>query len=274
MRYIKSFNEELTPYVYRNAANLAKQYKQPKRAERFTNWANELTNRENIKKTEENRERLSQYGSFDGCLSVGYNDEDIVGKFYLDIWFDDDWFRDIVYQSWGDGAFEYGISLPFEIEIIAADEETQGKIDATEVQQNHGVIWSNRLEMNLSTYDQTTKEVNLKANGYGYYPRDTEDFHFLDRRNAVKFKKLLVDALDGKNSFGCSNSYVKFDTLKDHIKTTLVEISNNERLVDCPLDVSIYDDFDIFQKTMDVQGLNIKYIDNYLIKQNNSKGVH
>jgi hypothetical protein len=25
---------------------------------------------------------------------------------------------------------------------------------------------------------------------------------------------------------------------------------------------------------MDVQGLNIKYIDNYLIKQNNSKGVH
>jgi hypothetical protein len=242
MRYIKSFNEELTPYVYRNAANLAKQYKQPKRAERFANWANELNNRENIKKTKENRERLSQYVSFDGHLSVGYSDEDIVGKFYLDIWFDDDWFGDIVYQSWGDGAFEYGISLPFEIEIIAADEETQRKIDATEIEQNNGVIWPNRLEMNLSTYDQTTKEVNLRPGGYGYYPRDAEDFHFLDRRNAVKFKKLLIDALDGKNSFGCSNTYVKFDTLKDHIKTTLVEISNNERLVDCPLGVSIYDD--------------------------------
>ena len=27
MKHIKSFNEELTPYVYRKAANLAKQYK-------------------------------------------------------------------------------------------------------------------------------------------------------------------------------------------------------------------------------------------------------
>ena len=96
--------------------------------------------------------------------------------------------------------------------------------------------------MHLSTYDQATKEVNLRPGGYGYYSRDSEDFHFLDRRNAVKFKKLLIDALDGKNSFGCSNSYVRFDTLKDHIKTTLDKISNNERLVDCPLDVSIYDD--------------------------------
>ncbi len=242
MKYIKSFNEELTPYVYRNAAKLAKEYKQPKRAERFSNWANELQNKENLKKSQENRERLSQYGTFDGCLLVGHSGEEIVGKFYLDIWFDDDWFGDIVYQSWGDGTFEYGISLPFEIEIIASDEETQGKIDASEIEQNHGVIWSNRLEMNLSTYDQTTKEVNLRPNGYGYYSRDSEDFHFLDRRNAVKFKKLLIDALDGKNSFGCSNSYVRFDTLKDHIKTTLDKISNNERLVDCPLDVSIYDD--------------------------------
>jgi hypothetical protein len=48
-------------------------------------------------------------------------------------------------------------------------------------------------------------------------------------------------------------------------KVIVVDINNS---------VSIYDDFDIFQKTMDVQGLNIKYIDNYLIKQNNSKGVH
>lgn len=140
MKHIKSFNEELTTYVYRKAASLAKQYKQPKRAERFTNWANELANKENIKKTKENLERLSQYGTFDGYLSVGYNGEEIVGKFYLDIWFDDDWFKDIVYQSWNDGVFEHGISLPFEIEIIAADEETQRKIDESEIEQNRGVI--------------------------------------------------------------------------------------------------------------------------------------
>jgi hypothetical protein len=241
MRYIKLFNEELRPYVYMNAANLAKQYKQPKRAERFTNWANELTNRDNIKKTKENRDRLSQFGTFDGHLSVSSSD-DIIGKFYLDIWFDDDWFGDIVYQSWGDGAFEYGISLPFEIEIIAADEETQRKIDDSGVEQNQGVIWPNRLEIYLSTYEQTTKEINIRPNGFGYYSKEMDDFHFLDRRNAVRFKKLLIDALDGKNSFGCSNLYVKFDTLKEHIKTTLDELSNNQRLVDCPLDSSIYDD--------------------------------
>lgn len=242
MKHIKSFNEELTPYVYRKAASLANQYKQPKRAERFTNWANELTNKENIKKAKENHERLSQYGAFDGYLSVGYNGEDIVGKFYLDIWFDDDWFKDIVYQSWDDGVFDHGISLPFEIEIIAADEETQRKIDESEIEQNYGVIWPNRLEMYLSTYDKDTRETTLKPNGYGYYSRDSEDFHFLDRRNAVKFKKLLIDALDGKNSFGCSNTYVKFDTLKDHIKTTLDKVSSDKNLVDCPVDSSIYDD--------------------------------
>lgn len=241
MKYIKSFNEELNSYVYMNAAKLAKEYKQPKRAERFTNWANELSDRDNIKKTKENRDRLSQFGFFDGHLSVSGAD-DIIGKFYLDVWFDDDWFEDIIYQSWGDGAFEYGISLPFEIEIIAADEETQSKIDATNVEQNYGVIWPNRLEIYLSTYDHTTKEINIRPNGFGYFSKDMEDFHFLDRRNAVKFKKLLIDALGGKNSFGCSNPYVKFDTLKDHIKTTLDKLSNSQRLVDCPLDSSIYDD--------------------------------
>ena len=52
----------------------------------------------------------------------------------------------------------------------------------------------------------------------------------------------MIDALDGKNSFGCSNTYVKFDTLKDHIKTTLDKVSSDKNLVDCPVDSSIYDD--------------------------------
>ncbi len=48
-------------------------------------------------------------------------------------------------------------------------------------------------------------------------------------------------------------------------KVVVVDINNS---------VSIYDDFDIFEKTMQVQNLNIKYIDNYLVNQNNSKSVH
>lgn len=48
-------------------------------------------------------------------------------------------------------------------------------------------------------------------------------------------------------------------------KIVVVDINNS---------VTIYDDFSIFEKTMQVQGINMKYIDNYLINQNNSKSVH
>lgn len=62
-----------------------------------------------------------------------------------------------------------------------------------------------------------------------------------------------------------SKMQLAWGTLYPTGKIVVVDINNS---------VTTYDDFSIFEKTMQVQGLGISYIDNYLVNQNSVKGVH
>ena len=230
MKYIKSFNEELRPYIYKNAADkLRTTYGHHKRADKLDAYSNELYNKETLKKIDANRQRCSKYGSFKGKLKVQTRDRNwrvisdttIEGNFYISLWFDDEWFTDIIQESWIAEGFQYACALPFDFDIIAADEETQQKIDETGCEQNDGLIYCNRLEMSYITR-QPDQDYIVDPKGFAFYDRDQDTaFYFSNRTDALRFKKLFVAAILGENDFGVDHTWIKHSTLKEHIKATL-----------------------------------------------------
>jgi len=266
MKYIKSFNEELRPHVYKSAAaKLRQDYGHHKRADKLDAYGDEIYNKEALKRIENNRQKFSKYGSFKGRLKVQLrdrswkiiNEDTIEGNFYISLWFDDDWFTDMIRESWIAEGFQYGCALPFDFDVKAADEETQKKIDETGVEQNDGMVYSNRLEMGYISR-QPDGDYIVDPKSFSFYDRDQySEFYFSTRSDALKFKRLFVGAILGENAFGVDHSWVKYPTLKDHIKSTL------ERQ-DCVTDdgVSLIDqeeDLIKLQNSAKLMSLNILY---------------
>lgn len=230
MKYIKSFNEELRPHVYKSAASkLRTTYGHHKRADKLDAYGDELYNKQAQERIESNRQRCSKYGSFKGRLKVQVRDrgwkiinEDIIeGNFYISLWLDDDWFTDMMRESWIAQGFQYSTALPFDFDVMAADEETQKKVDETGVEQNDGMVYSNRLEMGYISR-QPDNDYIVDPKSFSFYDRDqSSEFYFSTRADALKFKRLFVGAILGENDFGVNHDWVKHSTLKEHIKATL-----------------------------------------------------
>jgi hypothetical protein len=236
MKYIKSFNEELRPNIYKNAAyKLRQTYGHHKRADKLDAYGDELYNKQAEQRIESNRQRCSKYGTFKGKLKVRVrdgswkiiNEETIEGNFYISLFFDDDWFTDMIRESWLAEGFQYSCALPFDFDVMAADEETQKRIDESGIEQNDAMIYSNRLEMGYITRnpEQTAEggyELIVNPKGFSFYDRDqNSDFNFSTRTEALKFKKLFVGAILGENDFAVDHNWVKHPNLKEHIEAAL-----------------------------------------------------
>mgnify|MGYP003531797341 FL=1 len=231
MKYIKSFNEELRPHIYKTAAaKLRQTYGHHKRADKLDDYANELYDKQAKQRIENNRQRYSKYGSFNGKLKVQTRDKKykiinqtaIEGNFYIRLWFDDHWFSDMMRESWLAEGFQYSTALPFDFDVMAADEETQKKVDESGVEQNDAMVYSNRLDMvYISRNPDDKDELIVNPKGFTFYDRDQDSsFHFSTRSDALRFKKLFIGAILGENDFSV-NHWVSYTTLKEHIKATL-----------------------------------------------------
>jgi len=268
MKYIKSFNEELRPHIYKNAADKLRQnYGHHKRADKLDDYANELYIKQAQERIENNRQRCSKYGTFKGKLKVQTRDQGwrvtnettIEGNFYISLWFDDDWFKDMITESWIAEGFQYACALPFDFDIMAADEETQQKIHNPFHEQNDGLIYCNRLEMSYISR-QPDQDYIVDPKGFSFYDRDQDTaFYFSTRADALKFKRLFVGAILGENDFGVNHTWVKHATLKEHIKAAL-------QRQDCVTDDGVLmidpeEDLIKLQNSAKLMSLNILYKD-------------
>jgi hypothetical protein len=268
MKYIKSFNEELRPHIYKNVASkLRGTYGHHKRADKLDAYGDELYNKQTQERIENNRQRCSKYGSFKGKLKVQTRDQGwrvtnettIEGNFYISLWFDDDWFTDMIRESWIAEGFQYACALPFDFDIMPADEETQQKVDETGCEQSDGLIFCNRLEMSYISR-QPDQDYIVDPKGFSFYDRDQNSyFYFSTRADALRFKKLFVAAILGENDFGVNHTWVKYPTLKEHIKAAL------ERQ-DCVTDdgelmINPEEDLVELQNSAKLMSLNILYKD-------------
>ena len=211
MKYLKKFNEELKPHIYRNAAGELKKIGHTRRSNELEKWADKVQLDLDNLEYKETYDRLSKYPSFELELrndkwdrdSKSYkfaDDASIKGNFYLDASFEEDMFTD-QYRDWlGDP--QYGISLFFSIGIFPADDETRIKFDKLDKEGGlseetwNGMYWPCWMGVRIADGS------GLKVGSIFWDMRTNETLLFSNRKEAFKFKKLISDAIDCKNKFG------------------------------------------------------------------------
>jgi len=214
MKHLKTINE-LKSSTYKNAAAKLKNLGHIRRSGELEEWTKEVENRER------DARELANFNSFKHDVPFKINlvktkwnsanksrDHEIMmsGNFYLKPSFDDSWAQDQYNDNINeDGICSYGYYMPFEIGIMAADEETKEKFRSIEENLSdevyEGVYWNQRLYYKL--INEGSKEVTPTGE-YSWECRESDEIMFENRAEALRFKKMFVDAVHGRNTFGNS----------------------------------------------------------------------
>jgi len=209
MKYLKRYNEELLPSTYRSASTKLKTIGHVRRSGEMEAYAKELEEKERLRKNEIRRQGMTSIDPFHLIyLKSSYNSSTkshsekflCDGLFYIEPSFDWSWFSDM-YVDWENDNFSYTLSLPFEFGTMPADEETQQKFDAAPFSEEayEGVHYGTRMWLNI--INQNERDVSVSGK-YSWEGRDSDEFVFATRQEAIRFKKCLADAVEGKTQWG------------------------------------------------------------------------
>ena len=213
MKYLKKFNEELKGSTFRSAALKLKQLGHTRRSQEIESYAIDVEEREKKSQIEQRQKDMAQFGAFaltyykvrwDSSKKAHIETPIMSGNFYLEPGFDYGWFGDMVYDWIHDGS-QYGLFAPIEIGTSPADDLTIQKWNELESAGSfseeswQGVYFGTRLMAQICKEG----EVGVTSNGVcAWESRDSDIFVFSSRAEAMRFKKMIVEALEGKNLFG------------------------------------------------------------------------
>ena len=214
MKHLKTINE-LKSSTYASAANKLKNMGHIRRSGELEQWTKEVQNKEKDARELENFNSFKHDVPFkinlvkakwDPASKTRKHDIMITGNFYLKPSFDDSWAHDQYNDNTqDDGTTEYTYHIPFEIGIMAADEETKEKFRMIEGQLSdevyEGVYWLQRLYYKL--INEGSKEMTPTGD-FSWECRENDEIVFENRSEALRFKKMFVDAVHGRNTFGNS----------------------------------------------------------------------
>jgi hypothetical protein len=214
MKHLKTINE-LKSSTYASAANKLKNMGHIRRSGELEQWTKEVENRERDARELENFNSFKHDVPFkinlvkakwDPATKTRKHDIMMTGNFYLKPSFDYDWARDQYNDNvQEDGTAEYSYHMPFEIGIMAADEETKEKFRTIESQLSdevyEGVYWLQRLYYKI--INEGSKEITPTGD-FSWECRESDEIMFENRAEALRFKKMFVDAVHGRNTFGNS----------------------------------------------------------------------
>ena len=214
MKHLKTINE-LKSSTYKSAATKLKQIGHIRRSGELEEWSKEVENKEKDARELENFNSFKHDVPFkinlvkskwDSASKTRKNEIMISGNFYLKPSFDDSWAHDQYNDNTqDDGTTEYAYHIPFEIGIMAADEETKEKFRMIEGQLSdevyEGVYWLQRLYYKI--INEGSKEITPTGD-FSWECRENDEIVFENRSEALRFKKMFVDAVHGRNTFGNS----------------------------------------------------------------------
>jgi len=214
MKHLKTINE-LKSSTYKSAATKLKQMGHIRRSGELEEWTKEVQNKEKDARELQNYNEFKHDVPFkinlvkvkwDGATKTRKHDIMITGNFYLKPSFDNSWAQDQYNDNADeDGTTEYTYHMPFEVGIMAADEETKEKFREIESQLSdevyEGVYWLQRLYYKL--INEGAKEITPTGD-YSWECREGDEIVFENRAEALRFKKMFVDAVHGRNNFGNS----------------------------------------------------------------------
>jgi hypothetical protein len=214
MRYLKRFDEELKTQTYKSAANALNRLGHTKRAGDLNAWADTAKEKEEARKQKELVDLYSKHGVFKVDLSG------VTGNFYL--WFSfDDYQNGENWEYWQeDGRFEGSrLWMTLDICLYPADQETfekcLNKLDFYPSQP----YYASTLGLKLSdpvgveqggtendedlSYESGQWELTLNGTGNVSYIEGNEyNIKFVNRAEAMKFRKLIIDVLEGNVEMG------------------------------------------------------------------------
>ena len=214
MKHLKSINE-LKSSTYKNAATKLKNLGHIRRSGELEAWTKEVENRERDARELENFNSFKHDVPFkinlvksrwNSTTKSRSNEIMMSGNFYLKPSFDDYWAQDQYNDNLKeDGTCSYTYYMPFEVGLMAADDETKEKFRAIENvlsdELYEGVYWPQRLYYKL--INEGSKEATPTGE-YSWECRENDEIVFENRAEALRFKKMFVDAVNGRNTFGNS----------------------------------------------------------------------
>jgi hypothetical protein len=188
MKYLKRFNEELRVSTYKSAADKLTKMGHKRRGAQMLDYATQREKEEERKRLQETIHEMSRFEPFN--LIIKGNGERI-GNFYIMPSPEIDWFKDTLNDWLWDG-MNYSLSIPFEFGIMMADEETEEKFEdwRWSTEQYDGVSWPNRMYLS-----------SINVNSPSFEACDRDAFYFTTRSDAMRFKKMIVDLLEGSNDW-------------------------------------------------------------------------
>jgi hypothetical protein len=207
MKHLKTINE-LKSSTYRNAATKLKQMGHIRRSGELEEWTKEVENKE------KDARELANFNSFkhdvpfkinlvkakwDSATKTRKHDIMMTGNFYLKPSFDFSWAQD-QYNDNADenGNTEYSYYMPFEVGIMAADDDTKEHFRMIEKHLSdevyEGVYWNQRLYYKI--INEGAKEITPTGD-YSWECRENDEIIFENRAEALRFKKMFVDAVHG-----------------------------------------------------------------------------
>ena len=237
MKHLKSYNlfEELKSTTYKSAGDKFTNIGHKRRGAELLDYATKVELKEKSQKLLQAQNQNKEFGLFDITMLRGWGDNRksiFSGKFYLQMCLESDWFKDQL-SDWLYEGMDWNMGIAMEFAIIPPDDETLKMIETSEDKdieyfRNNSMwsddyrYWSNRLWITLCG----TNAIPLsKAGLEGFEDRDGFSFYFNSRSEAMRFRNLVADTLEGKTNW----SSWRERTIATQLKDTVVLDEENWR---------------------------------------------
>jgi hypothetical protein len=198
-------NEELSPKTYINAADKLSKMGHIKRPEQLRNWAEVVRQREKDAKHKMTLEQAKKLGQFQLRFTNGQ--EVKFANCYIQLLFNSDYYLSEMLPEWLDldrnslwPQFMFGVHPVSEEDLEVLNWYVGGDIKGY-TNSNNGIIWLQDVYINLA--NQSCKDqygVKLPMIPTGVVSIEGSEFtevYFSNRREAIKFRNLLVDLFEG-----------------------------------------------------------------------------
>jgi hypothetical protein len=239
-----STNEELSPSTYLSAADKLKKMGHIRRPEVLTAYAKEIQEREKNERKKRVFEEAKKLGQFQLKLVRGGGSEVKFTNCYLSLLFNDGNYHEAL-SEWIDGErsnFWIGIMQgvhPVSEEDSKVLEWYFGDSISGYINSYNGIIWLQDIYICLSSGSGKSEEgQKLPMTPTGQLSIEGSEFnevYFANRREAIKFKNLIVGLFEGDIEYVQSNG----KDFKEQLLGTLcenderpVELSEFEELID------------------------------------------
>ena len=201
-----STNEELKPQTYISAADKLTKLGHIKRPEQLKSWAETIKQREIDAKHKMALEEAKKLGQFQ-LRFVGRGSEIRFANCYIQLYFNSDYYLSEMLPEWLDGErnalwtqFMFGIHPVSSEDLEVLDWYVGGDVKQY-TNGNNGIIWLQDIYINLTTQNCKDEDgVKLPMVSSGVVSIESSEFsdvYFSNRREAIKFRNLLVDLFEG-----------------------------------------------------------------------------